>query len=302
MKVTRLGTHIGARIDGVDLRRLDDALFTAIEDAFHAHGVIAISDQRLDEPGLIAFSRRFGALELNVSSSFHHPDYPHVNILSNKRRADGTPMGSPDAGQGWHTDMSYNPVPARASILYALEVPMRDGVALGDTLFASMGAAWDALDPALRARLDGLQAVHHFAKFYDYMIEEKGSPRPKLTAAQQASKPPVVHPMAVRHPFTGRTCLYCDPGYTIRVEGLGEAESAALLRQLFAFQTRDDFVYRHKWRVGDLLVWDNIATIHMATGGYSDTEHRLMYRTQVLGDAARYRAANPTVASTAAAT
>ena len=181
----------------------------------------------------------------------------------------------------------------RASILYALEVPMRDGLALGDTLFAGMGAAWDALDPALRARLERLQAVHHFAKFYDYMIEEKGSPRPKLTAAQKAAKPPVVHPLAVRHPYTGRLCLYCDPGYTIRVLGLAEAESAALLRRLFAFQTRDDFLYRHNWRVGDVLIWDNIATIHMATGGYGDAEHRLMHRTQVLGDAARYRAANP---------
>lgn len=293
MKVTRLGNHIGARVDGVDLRDLDDTRFAAVERAFHEHGVIAISDQRLDEPDLIAFSRRFGELELNVASSFHHPDYPHVNILSNKRRADGTPLGSPDAGQGWHADMSYNPVPARASILYALEVPMRDGLALGDTLFAGMGAAWDALDPALRAWLERLQAVHHFAKFYDYMIEEKGSPRPKLTAAQKAAKPPVVHPLAVRHPYTGRICLYCDPGYTIRVLGLAEAESAALLRRLFAFQTRDDFLYRHNWRVGDVLIWDNIATIHMATGGYGDAEHRLMHRTQVLGDGDRYRAANP---------
>ena len=95
------------------------------------------------------------------------------------------------------------------------------------------------------------------------MIDEKGSPRPRLTAAQKATKPPVVHPMAVRHPYTGRTCLYCDPGYTIHVLGLAEAESAALLRQLFAFQTRDEFIYRHKWQVGDVLIWDNIATIHI---------------------------------------
>jgi taurine dioxygenase len=297
MQVTRLGNHIGARIDGVDLSRLDDAGFAALEHEFHAHGVIAISDQRLAERQLIDFSRRFGELELNVASSFHHPDYPYVNILSNKRRADGTPMGSPDAGQGWHTDMSYNPVPARASILYALEVPMRDGKPLGDTLFAGMGAAWDALDPELRARLARLQAVHHFSKFYDYMIEEKGSLRPRLTEGQKASKPPVVHPMALRHPYTGRFCLYCDPGYTLRVLGLADDESAALLKRLFAFQTRDEFLYRHRWRVGDVLIWDNIATIHMATGGYSGAEPRLMHRTQVLGDAARYRAANPAIAN-----
>ena len=297
MKVTRLGHHLGARIDGVDLGRLDAAGFAAIEGAFHEHGVIAISDQRLDEAALIAFSRRFGELETNVSSSFHHPAHPHINILSNKRRADGSLMGSPDAGQGWHADMSYNSVPARASLLYALEVPMRGGEPLGDTLFASMTAAYDALEPALKERLHGLAAVHHFAKFYDYMIAQKASPRPKLTAAQEATKPPVVHPMVVRHPHTGRPCLYCDPGYTVRVADLGEDESAALLQQLFAFQTQDDFLYRHKWRVGDVLIWDNIAAIHMATGGYRADEHRLMHRTQILGDAARFRAANPAAAA-----
>lgn len=296
MRVTRLGKHLGARIDGADLsRQLDEAGFKAIEDAFHAHGVIAISDQRLDEDALIAFSRRLGELEVNVSSSFHHPAYPHINILSNKKRADGTPMGSPDAGQGWHADMSYNPVPARASILYALEVPMRRGEPLGDTLFASMGAAYDVLDPELRERLERLRAVHHFAKFYDYMIRDKASPRPPLTAQQKATKPPVAHPMVLRHPHTGRKCLYCDPGYTVRVLGLAEAESDALLRRLFAFQTQDAFLYRHRWRVGDVLIWDNIATIHMATGGYGEDEPRLMHRTQVLGDAARYRAANGAV-------
>jgi len=294
MKVTPLGKHAGARIDGLDLRgRLDDAAFAGLEDAFHRHGVVAISDQHLDEPALIAFSRRFGELELNVSSSFHHPAFPNVNILSNRRRPDGKPLGAVDAGEGWHTDMSYNPTPARASILYALEVPMRGGVPIGDTLFASMAAAYEALEPALKARLEGLEAVHHFAKFYDYMIREKGSPRPPLTAAQRAAKPPVVHPMVVSHPLSGRKCLYADPGYSVEVVGLPPEESKALLDFLFAFQTQEAFQYRHKWRVGDVLMWDNIATIHMATGGYAAHEPRLMWRTQVLGDSARYAAANP---------
>jgi len=293
MRVTRLGTHLGARVDGVDLGAgLDAAGFAAIEAAFHAHGVIAISDQRLDPPALIAFSEQFGTLEINVASSFRHPDFPPVNVLSNRKRADGRFVGSPDAGQGWHTDMSYNAVPARASILHALDVPMRDGKPLGDTLFAGMEAAYAALDPALQQRLLGLNAVHHFSKFYDYMIEKKGSSRPPLTDAQKAEKPPVVHPMVLRHPFTGRKCLYADPGYTIRILDIPAAESARLLADLFEFQTRAEFQYRHAWRVGDVLIWDNIATIHMATGGYRDDEPRHMLRTQVLGDEGRYRAAN----------
>jgi taurine dioxygenase len=293
MDATPLAKHLGARIAGIALSPdLDDFGFQAIEDEFHRHAVIAISDQHLDEAALIAFSRRFGELELNVASSFHHPDFPYINILSNKRRPDGSPLGSADAGQGWHADMSYNATPARASILCALEVPTRDGEPLGDTLFASTAAAYDALAPALKERLAGLRAMHHFSKFYDYMIAERGSSRPKLTAAQKASKPPVIHPMVVRHPYTGRQCLYADPGYTIHLMDVPEAESRALLDELFAWQIRPEFHYRHRWRVGDVLIWDNIAAIHMATGGYEPHEHRLMWRTQVLGDPARYRATN----------
>jgi taurine dioxygenase len=297
MQVTRLATHLGARVDGVDLGALDDEGFRALEDAFHAHGVIAISDQRLDEAALIAFSRRWGALELNVASAFHHRQFPHVNVLSNKRGPDGKDLGARDAGQGWHTDMSYNAIPARASILHALEVPMRDGEPRGDTLFASMTAAWRALDPALRRRLEGLRAEHHFAKFYDHMIRDRGSTRPPLTPEQRAAKPPVVHPMAVRHPFTGETCLYCDPGYTTGILGLEARESDELLAYLFEFQTRPGFQYRHRWRVGDVLMWDNVATIHMAVADYRDDEPRLMHRCQVLGDPARYEAANGLQAS-----
>ncbi|HKO08114.1 MAG TPA: TauD/TfdA family dioxygenase [Alphaproteobacteria bacterium] len=294
MKVTPLGKHLGARIDALDLAGgLDEAAFAALEHAFHRYGVVAISEQHFGEQALIDFSRRFGALELNVASSFHHPEFPYVNILSNKRKPDGTPLGSPDAGQGWHADMSYNATPARASILYALEVPMRDGAPLGDTLFAATAAAYDALDPALESRLETLEAVHHFSKFYDYMIRAKGSPRPPLSEAQKASKPPVRHPLVVRHPFTGQKHLYADPGYTVEIVGLPARASRELLDFLFEFQTRAEFQYRHKWRVGDVLMWDNIATIHMATGGYAAHEHRLMWRTQVLGDPARYAAANP---------
>jgi taurine dioxygenase len=174
LRVTRLGKHIGARVEGVDLGKLDNAGFAAVEAEFHAHGVIAVCDQHLGEGDLIGFSRRLGELEINVSSSFHHPDFPHINILSNKRRPDGKNLGSPDAGQGWHTDMSYNATPARASMLYALEVPMRDGEPLGDTLFCGMEAAYQALPEAMRQRIEGVSAIHHFSKFYDYMIAERG--------------------------------------------------------------------------------------------------------------------------------
>lgn len=290
--VTPSGGSLGARVAGVDLSApLDNAAFAEIEAIFHHHQVVAFSDQRLDEAALIAFARRFGELERNVASSFHHPRYSELTVLSNIV-VNGKPYGSPDAGQGWHTDMSYNAIPARASILYALKVPMRGGEPLGDTLFSGMYAAYDALPAAWKAHLEGLRAEHDFARFYTYMIEKKGSLRPPLSEAQRRQKPPVVHPIVLRHPWTGRKCLYADPGYTVRVLGVAAPESEEILEFVFAHQVEDRFHYRHKWRVGDVLMWDNCATIHMAAGGYDASTPRLMQRAQVLGDDALYRQKN----------
>ncbi|HTP81993.1 MAG TPA: TauD/TfdA family dioxygenase [Alphaproteobacteria bacterium] len=286
------GASLGARVAGLDLAApLEDSGFREVEAIFHRHQVVAFEGQHLDEDALIAFARRFGELEHNVASSFHHPRTADLTVLSNIVR-DGKPYGSPDAGQGWHTDMSYNSVPARASILYALQVPMKDGRALGDTLFSSMYAAYDALSEDWKTRLEGLRAEHDFEKFYTYMIQEKGSPRPPLTDAQRRQKPAVVHPIVLRHPWTGRKCLYADPGYTVRIRGIPAAESDEILSFLFDHQTQERFQYRHSWRVGDVLIWDNCATIHMATGGYDASTPRLMHRAQVLGDDRLYRQKN----------
>jgi taurine dioxygenase len=284
--ITPSGAALGARLDGFDLNRLDDAGFAAIEGALHRHGVIALSDQHIDEDVLVGFSRRFGALEINVTSQFRHPKHPEVLILSNRQR-DGKAVGLADAGQGWHSDNSYNRLPGRCSILYALEVPVRDGEVLGDTLFADMRAAYRALPDDVRQRIEGRLAEHDFAKFYDDMIKTKGSTRPPLTEAQRKARPPVQHPLVLRHPYSGDICLYADPGYTTRIIGLPQAESDELLDFLFAHETRAEFIYRHKWRRYDMLIWDNCATIHMATGGYRADEPRHMLRTQVTVDAAR---------------
>ena len=290
--VTPSGVSLGARVAGLDLSvPLDEAGFRQVETIFHQHQVVAFQDQRLDEDALVAFAGRFGELEHNGASSFHHPRYSELTVLSNLTK-DGKPYGSPDAGQGWHTDMSYNAIPARASILYALRVPMQNGEPLGDTLFSNMYAAYDALSDEWKARLEGLKAEHDFEKFYSYMIREKGSPRPPLTDAQRRQKPPVAHPIVLRHPWTGRKCLYADPGYAVRITGLPATESDDILSFLFRHQVEPRFHYRHKWRVGDVLIWDNCSTIHMATGGYDASTPRLMHRAQVLGDDTLYRRLN----------
>jgi len=286
VSITSSGAALGARLDGIALRTLDDAVFATIESALHRYGVIALSDQQLDEDRFVAFSRRFGPLEINVASQFQHPKHPEILVLSNQQR-DGKAIGLADAGQGWHTDNSYNRLPGRVSILHALEVPVRDGVVLGDTLFADMRAAYRALPEDVKTRIEDRVAEHDFAKFYDDMIKTKGSKRPPLTDAQRRQKPPVPHPLVLRHPYTGELCLYADPGYTTRIVGMDSPESDELLSFLFEHQTRPDFIYRHIWRQRDMLLWDNCATIHMATGGYRPDETRFMLRTQVSVDPAR---------------
>jgi taurine dioxygenase len=283
MKIEESGRPIGARVSGIDLAHADQREFAAFEEVFARHGVLAVSDQRLDAASLLAFAKRLGDVYQNPTSAYKWPDLPEIMILSNKRDAAGKLIGIADAGEGWHTDMSYNEVPGKATVLYGIEVPHRDGIPLGDTLFSSMCAVYDALPSDLRERIEGRSAEHDFAKFYDRMIREKGSERPPLTPEQRKKRPPVIHPLVSRHPRTGRRFLYADPGYTTRIIGLPPEESDRILEALFEFQVRDEFTFRHKWRAKDLLIWDNWATIHMATGGYAPHEHRYMLRAQVVG-------------------
>ena len=168
---------------------------------------------------------------------------------------------------------------------------MRDGKPLGDTAFGNMYQAYEALPADLQRRLDRLDAVHEFEKIWSTMIAS-GSKRPAFTDAQRAEKPAVVHPVVLVHPWTGRKALYVNRGVTQTIIGLARAESDELLAFLFDHAEQPEFAYAHKWRVGDTLMWDNCASIHLATGGYDSSTPRLMHRVQVLGDEALYRQRN----------
>jgi taurine dioxygenase len=281
----------GCRIEGIDLGKdLDARSFKRIEDALHQHLVVCVSGSPYGPEQLVRFGRWLGPLEVSVARSFHHGSVPEVTVLSN-RVIDGRAEGSSDAGQMWHTDMSYNRIAGRASVLHAHQVPMREGRALGDTAFRDMHAAYDALPQAMRERLDQLEAVHEFEKIWNAM-RSRGSPRPEYTDAQRRQKPAVVHPVVLRHPWTGRKGLYVNRGLTQRILGVSNRESDELLEDLYEHTENERFQYRHVWRVGDTLIWDNCATIHLATGGYGPDTPRVMIRTQVLGDEARYRRFN----------
>ncbi len=275
---------LGATVGGMDLRRdMTPGEFGTVLNALGTYGVLRFPDQELDAADLKRFAARFGGLEINVANAFQEPGHPEVMILSNIRR-DGKPIGLADAGQDWHTDMSYSREIAFANVLYGIQIPRRDGVPLGGTEFASMYAAYDALPPELQARLEGLTARHDFNKFWEAMRSRPGSTRQPLTAAQRAQKPPVSHPVVLTHPITGRKLLYCNPGYAVRINELPEAESEDLLGFLFEHQVRPEFRYVHRWTERDLLIWDDLCTIHNAWPDYGPDEHRLIKRCQVMAD------------------
>jgi taurine dioxygenase len=284
IRVVPSGAGIAATVEGLDLARpLTDAQHRAVIDAIAAHGVLRFPSQSIDSRQLFDFSARFGTPEVNVGGIFQEPGLPQVMILSNIVR-DGKPIGIGDAGQDWHTDMSYSGTVAFANVLYALEVPHRDGRPLGETRFSDMAAAYDALPGDVKAKIEGRTATHDFEKFWEMMRREKGSPRPALTPAQRAAKPPVSHPLVLRHPLSGRRVLYANPGYAMFVDGMDRTESDALLAFLFEHQVQDRFVHVHRWTKGDLLMWDNLRTIHKAIGDYRPDEPRLIKRCQVMAD------------------
>jgi taurine dioxygenase len=260
---------------------LNEREVESVVQALGRYGVVRFAKQKLSAAQQKAFAERFGELEINVAGAFQEPGIPEVMILSNIVR-DGKPIGMADAGQDWHTDMSYSKTIAFANVLYALEVPRRGGKVLGDTEFSSMHAAYEGLPPDLKRKLDGMTVLHDFNKFWEMMRREKGSKRPALTEAQRKAKPPVSHPIFLTHPITGRKVLYANPGYSMRINELPGKESEETLQLLFEHQLKPEYRYRHQWAEGDLLMWENFGTIHNAIADYGPDEHRLIRRCQVM--------------------
>jgi taurine dioxygenase len=281
-KVRPSDTKVGAEIQGLDLSApLSDGVFREVAAAFDRHAVIVFRNQRLTPEQRIAFSKRFGPLQINVRSEFNNPGHPEVYTVSNIVR-DGKPIGSGDAGRYWHSDLCYLPKPTRASLLYAIEVPARDGVTLGNTLFASTCASYEDLPATMKQRLEGLRAVNSYNAMFERKANEFGV-RPKLTDAMAQKFPDdAIHPVIRTHPITGRKCIYVCEGYTTHILDIPEDESRELLAYLYAHIVKPEYVYRHKWQVGDLLMWDNCAVQHLAIFDYAPL-HRHMERTTVEG-------------------
>lgn len=282
-----LDAALGAEVRGVDLARdIDGATFAAIEQAWNDHSVLLFRDQAIDAARHLAFSRRFGDLEVHVLDQYLHPEHPEILIVSNVMDGDRH-VGIYDAGRYWHTDLSYMAVPSRGSLLRAIEVPHdAAGRPLGDTLFASTAAAYDALSPETKCRIRGLKAEFSLANRHARLVAD-GDPDAALSDSHREKTPPVVHDVVRIHPVTRRKCIYVNEGQTARILGLPEDEARDLLRELCAHCTRSEFVYRHRWRTGDLLIWDNIPTQHLAIRDYALPQRRYMHRTTLRGTPAQ---------------
>ncbi len=285
LEVIPSGKILGATVTGLDLAQpLGDAAFSAVRDALGAHGVLRFPKQQLTARQLVDFSARFGKLESNVANAFQEPGLPQIMILSNILD-NGNSIGLSDAGQSWHTPLSYSKTIAFANVLYGIRIPRRNGSTLGNTEFCSMHAAYDGLPDDLKQRLEGKTVLHDFNKFWEMMRREKGSRRPPLTEAQRKAKPPVSHPVFLTHPLTGRKVLYANPGYSMRINELPVKESDGILAFLFEHQTRPEYRYAHYWEEGDLMLWEDIGTIHNAVADYGADEPRLIKRCQVMASA-----------------
>src|SRR5262245_21456251 len=282
MKIQASGKSLGATVEDFDLATpVSDTDFKEILRALGQFGVLCFPRQQIETEAFARVGRSFGELEVNVANQFHEPSHPEVMIRSNMT-IDGKPIGLGDAGQGWHTDMSYSKHVALANVLYAIKVPTRDGRPLGDTQFRNMHAAYEGLPADIQERLAGRTATHDFAKFWDMMRARPGSQRAPLTPEQRAKKPPVSQPIFRTHPITGRTVLYCNPGYAVRIDGMPDAESTEMLDFLFKHQEQEKYFHAHKWAEGDVLMWDNIGTVHNAVPDYRADEPRYVRRVQVM--------------------
>jgi taurine dioxygenase len=280
--IAPLSDILGSEIRGLDLSRpVDDATVARVEAALNATHLLVFRDQaRLTPEAHIAFSLRFGPLQIHVQRKFLLPGHPEILVVSNEFR-NGEPIGLVDAGRYWHSDLSYMAEPSLGSLLHAQILP-KDG---GDTLFANMHAAYDALDDATKQRIARLTAEHSYLARNAYQ-NRLHPDRPALDAKQAASVPPVVHPVVRMHPGNNTPALFVNEGFTTRIIDISDEESDALLQRLFRHSTLPRFLYRHRWLPHDLVFWDNRSTMHLAAGCPED-QARTLYRTTVQGDAPR---------------
>ncbi len=276
MHCRQMTPALGAEITGVDITDLDNQTFDAIYESFNKHSVVVIRDQHLTPEQHVAFSRRFGKLMIHVLKDELLEEHPEIYKLSNVVK-DGKAQGRPNAGQYWHSDLTYEETPSKGSVMHALEVPESGG----DTMFSHTAAAYEGLSDAMKAFLEEKTAIHEFRHAYEKFTKRIPGTVP-IPEEAFAARPPVEHPVIRTHPETGRKCLFVNPGFTVRIKELSFDESDAVLEHLYRHMTKPQYFYRHSWQTRDVVLWDNRSLMHCAVGDYAPEQRRHMHRTTIM--------------------
>jgi len=280
LQTRRLSNAFGVEVLGLDLSaNLTDERIGEIRSLWNEYGIVLLRGQDITPGQLIAYSRRFGELDLHETlKPFRHPGHPELFVLSTIP-VNGKPSVSENVGRHWHSDLSYTTRPPLGSIFHALVLPDVGG----DTMFTSMHAAYDALSEKMKELIEGLEAVH------DYMgVENMKKRDPKLVAELREANPPIAQPLVRVHAETGRKALYLSEQMTKRIVGMTERESMPLLRFLFEHSVDPLFTYRHKWQRHDIIMWDNRSTMHLALADFAPGAHRYCMRTTIMGQPSGY--------------
>ncbi len=276
LEIRRMTPQVGAIAEGIDVRTMDDETFDTLYRTWLQCNVLVVRGQDLQLQEFLAYSRRFGLIDPHPSKSTRHPDCPEITLLGvNKFNIDGTlNMAIYGRGaSGWHTDGAYDAVPFKATQLYGLAIPSRGG----NTLFASMYAAYDALPDTLKQRIEGRLGAYVYGGRRQHTA---------LLNPEDRDKKPALHPLVRTHGETGRKALYFDPGKILRVEGLEAEESDALINELKGYMIQPGSEYHHQWQKGDIVIWDNRCSYHKAAGDYPPDEDRIHWRVSIKEPAA----------------
>jgi taurine dioxygenase len=272
MDIRLVGEQIGAEITGIDIKTMDEATWRQVYQTWLDHNVIVVRDQELGIEDFYNYSLRFGPVEAHPSKSTRHPDYPKITVLGvGKFNEDGElDMAVYRRGaEEFHTDGAYDQDPFKATQLYSLAIPSRGG----DTHFASGYAAYEALPQRLKDRLDGRKA--------SFVYGGRTARHVTLLNEEDRNRAPAMHPIIRTHPETGRKALYFDPGKILAIDGLEQAESDEVIDELETYMLQPAGQYTHKWRVGDVVIWDNRCSYHKAAGDYPPEEDRIHWRVSI---------------------
>jgi taurine dioxygenase len=269
--------NFGLEILGLDLSAgLDESTSEKLQDLLLQKGILLFRDQNLKDQAIIDFANQLGVTQGHPLGKFTSPGFPDILLSSNKMEK-GEPIGIMDIGQFWHTDGSYLPIPYLYTLLYGAEIPHdKDGKPLGDTLFLSATLAYEALPDDIKTIIGTLSAFHS----YDFRYQLRLKKNPEVLSAAKA-KVDIKHPIAYEHPITGRNALFVNEGYVKKIEGVSDMEVERLLKKLFSHLQNPVFGYRHQWKKGDVIVWDNVSTQHNAVADYSRHQSRLMKRVTI---------------------